>query len=264
MMTPKPAHLTPENAARFQDQDVVDVYHFRLPYPQEVFETLNHLVVDTPRVALDVGTGTGDIARSIVPFVGRVDAVDWSEAMIAKGKSLPGGSDPKINWIYGRIEEVTLNPPYALITAADSIHWMNWEQIFPLFHDALMPNSYLVTLGRTELPTAWSDALYDLIVRYTTYSQFEKYDLVEELTKRGLFEVVGRKTTQPVTTWQPIDNYIASFHSRGGLAQMSPENAAEFDRHLRQIVSPYQQAGKLELQTVSKLSWGKPLRPVPA
>src|SRR5262245_12200277 len=98
-MTAKPAHLTPENAARFQDQDVVDVYHFRLPYTQEVFETLKALIIDSPRVALDVGTGTGDIARSIAPFVDRVDAVDWSQAMIAKGKKMPGGDNPKIHWI---------------------------------------------------------------------------------------------------------------------------------------------------------------------
>jgi ubiquinone/menaquinone biosynthesis C-methylase UbiE len=258
-MTAKPGHLTSENAFRFQDQDVVDVYHFRLPYPQEVFEALNQIIIDTPRIVLDVGTGIGDIARSIAPLVDRVDAVDWSEAMISKGKSMPWGNDPKINWVSGRIEDVELHPPYALITAADSIHWMNWEQIFPLFHDVLTSKGYLVTLERSELPPIWNDKLQNIIVRYSTYSQFENYDLIEELTKRSLFEVVGNKATKPVTSWQPIEEYIASFHARAGLSNMSPENATEFDRQLRELSAPYQQDGKLQLQTICEMNWGKPI-----
>jgi predicted TPR repeat methyltransferase len=257
-MIAKPKHLTPENAARFQDQGVVDVYHFRVPYPSETFDTLNQLLKGTKRIVLDIGTGTGEIARSIIPFVERVDAVDWSQAMIDKGKTMPGGRDPKINWINGKIEDVELRPPYSMITAADSIHWMNWERIFPLFQNLLEPNGYLVTLERDELSPAWHEALIRLIVHYSTYEQFEPYDLTEELTKRGLFEVVGQKTTQPTINYQPIEDYIASFHSRGGLAQMSADNVTEFNRQLRQLVEPYQQNGKLELHTICRIVWGKP------
>src|SRR5205085_8811604 len=100
-MLPRPAHLTPDNAARFKDQSVVDFYPLRLPYPSVVFDILADLITDEPRAVLDVGAGTGDIARGLVRRVERVDAVDFSPAMIAKGKTLPDGDHPGLRWIYG-------------------------------------------------------------------------------------------------------------------------------------------------------------------
>src|SRR5260370_28004945 len=89
----KPARWAPARAAAFQDQSVVDHYHLRPPYPQAVIEILVELAVDTPPTVLDVGTGTGELARRLVAAVQRVDAVDVSPAMIARGRTLPGG-DP--------------------------------------------------------------------------------------------------------------------------------------------------------------------------
>ena len=62
-MLPKPKQLTPENAARFQDPNLVSLYHLRLPYPAQTFDILTALIRDQPRNVLDVGAGTGEIAR---------------------------------------------------------------------------------------------------------------------------------------------------------------------------------------------------------
>jgi len=51
--------------------------------------------------------------------------------MIEQGKQLPNGDHPQLRWICGKVEEVRLSPPYALITAGSSIHWMQWERAFP-------------------------------------------------------------------------------------------------------------------------------------
>src|SRR5438034_6220833 len=83
-----------EHAQQFQDQSVVDVYHLRPPYPEEVFSLLARLVDPDCRRMLDVGCGTGDIARRMAPRVEHVDAVDLSAAMIAKGKRLAGPDAP--------------------------------------------------------------------------------------------------------------------------------------------------------------------------
>src|SRR5581483_8631492 len=120
-MKPKPGHLGLNYAMQFQDSSIVDVYHHRSPYTAEAIEHLVGLITNQPRTVLDVGCGTGDLARRLVERVERVDAVDFSQAMIAKGKTLPGGDHPRLNWIYGRIEEVALHPPYALITAGASL-----------------------------------------------------------------------------------------------------------------------------------------------
>ena len=126
-MKPKPGHLGLKYAEQFKDTSVVEVYHHRLPYADEAINKLITLVIDEPRAILDAGCGTGDLARRLVSQVERVDAVDFSSSMIDKGKTLPEGDNHNLNWICGRMEEVKLHPPYALIMAGESLQWMEWD-----------------------------------------------------------------------------------------------------------------------------------------
>jgi ubiquinone/menaquinone biosynthesis C-methylase UbiE len=259
-MLPRPAHLTPGNAARFKDQSVVDFYPLRLPCPLEVFDILADLIVDEPRAVLDVGAGTGDIARGLVRRVERVDAVDFSPAMIAKGKTLPDGDHPRLRWTYGAVETVVLDPPYALVTAGESMHWMHWEVVFPRFGDALTPGGVVAIVHRMELPASWQEGLDALIRQFSTMQNYQPFDLIAELEKRDLFQMMGERKTAPVTSAQSIDDYIASFHSRSSLSldRMPAADAATFDQQLRDLVSPWSTDGTLELQTVGSVVWGKP------
>ena len=131
-MFQKPKHYGTQYAATFHDIGVVDSYPNRPPYPDNVFEILEGLLSGLPRSVLDIGCGTGDIARRIVDSVERVDAVDFSQAMIEKGRNLDNGNNAKLNWIHGRTEEALLNPPYGLVAAGESILWMDWEVLIPL------------------------------------------------------------------------------------------------------------------------------------
>jgi ubiquinone/menaquinone biosynthesis C-methylase UbiE len=259
-MLPRPAHLTPDNAARFKDQSVVNIYPLRLPYPPQVFDILVDLITDEPRAVLDVGAGTGDIARGLVRRVERIDAVDFSPAMIAKGRTLPGGDHPHLRWIYGAVETVALDPPYALITAGDSAHWMDWEVVFPRFGDVLTRGGVVAIVHRVKLPAPWQDGLEALIRQLSTMQNYQPFDLIDELEKRHLFHRLGERETTPITSTQSIDDYIASFHSRSSLSldRMPAADAAAFDRQLRDLVSPWSKEGILELQTDGCIVWGKP------
>src|SRR5579872_4717064 len=132
-MQPKPNFLGSHHAARFQDQSVVDRYHLRPTYPPETFRILADLITDEPRAVLDVGCGPGDVGRNLLDDVEHIDAVDISLPMIEKGKTLPGGNSPKMRWLHGNIEDIPLAPPYALVTAGQSLHWMNWAIVLPRF-----------------------------------------------------------------------------------------------------------------------------------
>jgi ubiquinone/menaquinone biosynthesis C-methylase UbiE len=261
MTQPKPPQLTPENAARFQDQSLVEVYHYRLSYPPAVFDRLLALLTDLPRRILDVGTGTGDLARGLVEKVEQVDAIDVSAAMIERGKQLPNGQHPHLRWMLGRMEDAQLQAPYGLIMGGDSLHWMDWEVVFPLFHNLLHPQGYVVIIERGELPTAWEDGLRKLIVEYSLYKNFQPYNLIDELEKRHLFQVIGRETTVPVASTQSIDDYIASFHSRGSLSTdaMTAEAVTEFDARLRSLIEPHSENGQLKLRTEAIMTWGRSL-----
>jgi SAM-dependent methyltransferase len=263
LVLPKPAYLTKENAARFEDLSVVERYPFRLPYPGETFDILVGLITDDPRVVLDVGAGTGDIARNLITRVERVDAVDRSDAMMRKGKTLPQGDHPRLHWISGEIEQVELHPPYALVTAGESLHWMDWEVVLPRFSEVVTLHGLLAIVHRDEVPPPWQDGLSQLIDRYSTMGNYQPFDLIEELEKGQLFQKRGESMTAPVTSMVSIEHYIASFHSRSSLSleRMPPTDAASFDTGVREMVEPWSDEDSIQLQCIGSVVWGTPLVP---
>ncbi|HZU65760.1 MAG TPA: class I SAM-dependent methyltransferase [Ktedonobacteraceae bacterium] len=247
-------------AEAFKDPQVVNVYRFRPPYPDEVFDILTGLIVDEPRVVLDVGAGSGDIARRLVERVERVDAVDFSHTMIEKGKQLPGGNHPHLRWIYGKVEEVPLTPPYALITAGSSIHWMNWPLAFPRFRSLLSPRGFLALVYRRTLPMPWDAEFRQLRARYFTSNGHRGARVVAELETGGFFHKLGEKETAPVPFLQSIDDFIEGLHSRSTFSRerMGQQKAFEMDQLVRNILLRHHSDGMLPLQVVGTVIWGTP------
>lgn len=262
MALPKPAHLGPTYAAQFQDAAVVGAYPARPSYPAALFDLLTSLVVE-PRFALDVGCGTGDVARWLAQRVEWVDAVDISAAMVAVGRVAPGGDADNLRWQVAALEEAELSGPYGLIVAGESLHWMDWERAMPRLRAALAPGAYLAIVERVEEPSPWTDALFHLIHRYSTNREFQPYDLTTELTRRNLFALAGSIRTEPEPFSQPIAAYIESIHSRNGFSRdrMRLEDAAAFDAAVAALVAPYADDGQVALRISADVRWGAPLAP---
>lgn len=260
MSDPKPAHLGPAYAAQFQDAAVVTAYPMRPPYPEAVFDALASLIVE-PRVALDAGCGTGDIARRLAPLLQRIDAIDISAPMIALGRQLAGGGAPNLSWQVAALEDVDLSGPYGLIVAGESLHWMDWERVMPRLRAGLAPGAFLAIVERVETQTPWAGALLDLIVRYSTNREFRPYDLVSELEKRRLFALAGKRAIEPEPFSQPVTAYIESIHSRNGFSRdrMLPAEAAAFDAAVAELLAPHASDGQVALRIGASLRWGVPV-----
>jgi SAM-dependent methyltransferase len=257
----RPAHLNEENASRFGAVGVAEAYPFRLPYSSDVLDIIERLVTDNPRAVLDLGTGTGDVARPLASRVDRVDAVDISAAMIERGRRLPGGDAPNLTWIHAPAEDAPLSPPYALVTAGESLHWMDWDVLLPRLAGALTPHGNLAVVYRNELPPPWQDKLMELIREFSTMRDYQDYDLIEVLVSRGLFQPAGTKTARTESVSQPVGDYVRSFHSRASLAAeaIGEERALEFDRRLEALLEPWRADGKVRLQWAPVVTWGRPL-----
>jgi ubiquinone/menaquinone biosynthesis C-methylase UbiE len=94
-----PAH--PRELGRaFQDAEVVRNYRYRQPYPSEIFEILEGLLV-APRTVLDAGSGTGALTIGLARFAERIDAVDPSAAMLREARRMPGADSERIGCIEG-------------------------------------------------------------------------------------------------------------------------------------------------------------------
>jgi SAM-dependent methyltransferase len=258
-MRPKPKGLSREYAEQFGDAAIVAAYPSRPPYPAAVFPALTDLLSGGPRAVLDLGCGTGDLARRLAPLVERVDALDLSDGMIALGKTLPGGDAPNLLWITGSAEDAPLNPPYGLVTAGESLHWMAWEVVLPRLRDALAPGGLLAVVGREEHSPWWTDLLA-LIIHYSTNKDFQPYNLIEELTDRDLFAERGRRSLPAEPLDQPIAAYVESIHSRNGFSRdrMAAEEAAAFDEAVHDLLTPYARDGMLPISMSAEIIWGEP------
>lgn len=266
-MSQTPSFYRPDVAATFEDRNVAASYRHRPAYPPQTFEILTGLIADEPRAVLDLGCGTGFLARPLAPLVDRVDAVDVSAAMLSEGKRLPGGDHPRLSWIVGRAEEVALRPPYALVTAGDSLHWMDWDVVLPRLAGTLSPHGRLAILsvdGKVAVEDqAFHQGVVDLIGRYSTLDEWRpEFDLVAALKRRGLFQEQGRTETEAVPFYQSVDEYVESFHARASLSwkRMHPDDAIAFDAALRHLVVD-RVGDQVELAVHGFIAWGKPLRP---
>lgn len=248
-------------AARFQDQSVVERYHLRAAYPSEVFTRLRELIVDEPRAVLDVGCGPGTLARALLDSAERIDAVDISPQMLEQARTLPGGDSPKLRWLLGRAEEIELDPPYALITAGRSLHWMDWGVVLPRFARLLTPRGVLAIVQAREQNAPWHQELRELTSRYATRSRSRQREMIVHLEQAHLFQRLGAYMTSPMTQQQSIEDYIAGQHSRSdfSLDHMPAEQAERFDSEARTLITPFATNGMLTREIVGLVVWGKPL-----
>lgn len=261
-----PKQFGTEYSSIFKDESVVEAYRYRPPYPPGVFALLLKLLesADRPWRVLDAGCGTGFVARELLPSVDEVDAVDVSKAMIENGKMLPGGDDPNLRWIHGPVEEATLRPPYSLVVAAASLHWMEWNKALPRFAQILDVGGYLAVVEIKTAPVVWDADAKKVFGNYSMNRDFAPYSMVTvaaELTKRKLFEQVGMEETESVAFRQSIDEWVESVHARNGFSRdrMNKADAATCDEQLREIASKHNPDGMIERSIRGCVIWGKPL-----
>lgn len=260
-MSPRLPVFAVEHGRAFDDPNVARLYGLRRTYPPETHDIVRTLIAGEPRVVLDAGAGTGEIARALAPYVERVDALEPSPAMIEAGRRAPGGADPRIRWIQGTAEDGALGGPYALIVCGQSMHWMDWDVVYPRFREVLGPDAVVAIVDAHETPP-WRDALQEIIRRYSanrnyTFRREMAVPLEEE--KRGLFRQTGERRTVPVAVRQATEEYIASHHAMSGLAthRIGTERAAAFDAELRELLAPY--GDTVEVQVTGYVVWGRPL-----
>ncbi len=273
MLAPKPRGLSGEYAAWFKDPSVVAAYEARPAYPEDAIRTLASLIVDEPRAVLDVSCGPGELARRLAtaaqPPVERVDAVDFSAGILDLGRRLPGGEDPRIRWIHSAVEDAPLDPPYALIVAGDSLHWLEWQVVMPQFARALTPHGALAIVNRGwGGPPEMRDRLRPIFARYSANRDYQPYDLVDELEQRSLFRVQGRRRCAP-EPWQPsLEEYLEGLHSANGFSrtQMGPANVAAFDDAIAQALDDLcrggvvaRRDGRYQFEVSATVVWGAPL-----
>lgn len=254
----------PELGTSSRHAGVAAAYAHRPPYPAEVFEILTSLIVDEPRHVLDLGAGEGALARPLAQRVTHVDAVEISPAMVDTGRRRPGGDQPNLTWILSAAETMPVSGPYALVTAGASLHWMDWDVTFAHIARVLAPGAMLAIVEHGYHRPPWRDALTGVIAAHSRNPTYDPaFSLPDELQRRGLFAILGRRETGLTEFRQPVHDYIEQFHSTSSLARelMSSAEADRFAAEVAEAVGPHANAdGELTMRISASVVWGRPAR----
>ena len=208
---------------------------------------------------LDAGAGTGALARKMTPFAERIDAVEPSAEMIAEGKRLPGGSDPRIRWIEGRAEDSELDPPYGLIVCGESLHWMDLAVVLPRFRAALGPGARLAIVGNANVHGLYREEVWGVTDRYAAVAKHpETTDAIAGVRASALFTIEGEERTDPMPFEQSVDEYIGFLHSTSVLTRAQLGDRVEaFDAEVRAVFAR-RGIDRLRYGVVGSETWAAP------
>ncbi len=137
---------------------------------------------------------------------------------------------------------------------------MDWEVVLPNITSSTSPEGYLAIVGRSRrLPEGLDRGLRALIPQYSTNQEYETYNLVQELTDRGMFTEAGRRDFDGREFRQPVGEFIESIHSQNGFSRdrMSEESADEFDREVQELARPHLRGGTLLIPVGASVVWGR-------
>ena len=101
----------------------------------------------------------------------------------------------------------------------------------------------------------------DIVSRHSTIRDFQPFNLVEELERRGLFTPAGHRRTAPFEVQLTVEAYLDWLHTQSGFArERMPGAGAAFDAEVRALVGPYAEGGRLTVSIDTDIHWGTPTR----
>jgi len=255
----KPRHLGADYAAQFRDQALVRAYAARPPYPDAVFDALRALLPHREARALELGCGSGDLTFRLAEHVAELVAIDPSPPMLAAAVERCPQVPRNIHFVLASAEDFAPHGKFALVVAAESLHWMEWSVVLPKLAGCLGPDGKLaIVLARGWLDLPWEAQVRKLLALHSTNQDYEPYDLVAELTQRGLFVEQGRTRCVNADHQQGVAGYIESFHARNGFSRerMGSESAAAFDGAVRELVLHHRPDGVVSGPLAASVVWG--------
>ncbi|MGH7781199.1 MAG: class I SAM-dependent methyltransferase [Candidatus Binataceae bacterium] len=253
---------------RFASRRVAENYLFRPPYPPEVYSTLLGLIAVKSNTVLDAGCGTGKITLGLVDHADRIDAVDPSDEMLRIARSLPQSDSPKIRWIRSTMEEAPIDPPYGLIVAGLSIHWMKLERVLPRFASALADGALLAVLdGDAPVAAPWEHNEISFEMSFLEKIDHRPQDrwrtirerLEEPILVHPAFQPAGHKVTAPSQIVQSVEDYLRCQHSRASWSEnhLGAEASREFDARMAELLNPHAVNGMLKFAVQTRIEWGR-------
>src|SRR5215471_11756138 len=146
---------------------------YRPGYPACFYTVLQALGIGTPgQDVLDLGTGTGVLARAFAKQGAHVTGVDIAEAQISAARQLATQERLDIRFVTCAAEEAEFSPQsFDIVSCGQSWLYFNTQRMIPLVKMWLKPAGKLVLTHLSWLPRKdpIAQASEQLILRYNSH-----------------------------------------------------------------------------------------------
>jgi len=242
--------------ARFSNR-VTDYVKFRPSYPEAVFDALvARLGAELPRVAADIGSGTGIFSRGLLARGFDVHAVEPNPQMRAEAVRARG-SEPRFHSGSGRAEATELpDESVALVVAAQAFHWFDTELCRSEWRRVLMPGGIVgVVWNQRRLGSAFMASYEALLQRLEEYGRVSRWQRDEaaivDLFGAGRFETLEVPNQQSFD-WEGLRGRVLSSSyvpkpGQPGHEELMLELRRSFDVHARSGSVQFDYATRLHI-----------------
>lgn len=217
---------------------------FRAGFPDSIFDRLAEFNIGQPGQSIvDLGTGTGTLARGFAFRGCKVIGVDPDPRMIAEAKALDRKNSVSIEYLAAKAESTGLEDGCAdVVTAGQCWHWFDRPRAVAEVIRILKPNGKLVIAHFDWLPLAGNmvEATEDLIERHNPdwhlggglgiYPQW-----LPDLDEAGMggIQTFSYNLEVPYTP----EAWRRRIQASAGVAALDAEAARKFDEDLEKLLA---------------------------
>jgi SAM-dependent methyltransferase len=222
-----------------------DYARHRAGFPDRFFERLfkDGIVTECDRV-LDLGTGTGTIARGLAKRGCLVTALDPSEAMLEQAGSLDRAAGVTVRYVQGRAEQTGLpDAGFDVVTAGQCWHWFDRPRVGREARRLLVPSGRIVLAHFDWLPLPGNvvEATETLIRAHNPAwdahggTGIHPWDFAD-LTQAGFVDI--ESFSFDVSVPYSHEGWLGRIRASAGVAASLPPDAVErFDAAHRELLA---------------------------
>lgn len=221
-----------------------DYRNFRAGFPPEFFEALaKYDYIKSGQIALDIGTGTGTVARGLAQYGLTVTGADLAQALLDEALQLDKEAGVTVTYRTGTAENLTESEnSLDLLTAGQCWHWFDRPKAASEAKRVLKQNGRIIIAHFDWLPFAGNvvEATEKLILKYNPnwtmsggtgiYPQW-----LQDIAEAGFINIETFSFDLPV--FYSHEAWRGRIRASAGVkASLSPEQTAQFDSELAELL----------------------------
>lgn len=221
-----------------------DYRRYRLGYPTSLFEKLlEHQIGIAGQNILDIGTGTGALARTFASKNSQVIGTDIDERMLEQARAMSNDADLNIEYFQSKSEAIDLpSQSQDIVSAGQCWHWFKQKDTAEEVFRLLKPGGKLVIAHYDWIPINGNivEKTEAMVLKHNPEWPHHSGVGIHTYGLRPLAEA-GFKNITTYSYDEPAEYSHEAWRGRmrasNGVIKMSPETAEVFDGEMTSMLA---------------------------